>query len=219
MMELLPNDLLADILSRLHPSLRSLASSRCVCRAWRAAVDALGLLHANLLPLSVGGIFVGMGHEPAPPEFFSPPSAARRIAGKVDGYVDKDWEGSIPQVVNCCNGLLLLGRHVVNPATRRQARLPPWPRFPVWHGTHLAFDPAESPHYTVLLNSRHYWYDEKIAGGSEWPPSPYTFCIYSSSSSTGTVADVRSAWEPEYRHDVYYHGALYVHCRGDFIMR
>ncbi|CAN6281894.1 unnamed protein product [Urochloa humidicola] len=235
-MELLPNDLLADILARLHPSLRSLALSRCVCRAWRErdTVDTLGLLRTNLLPLSVGGIFVGMGHEPAPPEFFSPPSAARRIAGKLEGYVDKDWEGSIPQVVNCCNGLLLLAHHVVNPATRRQARLPPWPGFPAWDGAHLAFDPAESPHYTVLLNSCHFWHDDKLAGGSEWPPSPYNFCVYSSSCSTGmweerpfvreggpagTVADVRSAGEPEYRHDVYYHGRLYVHCRGDFIMR
>ncbi|CAL4935174.1 unnamed protein product [Urochloa decumbens] len=228
-MDLLPNDLLADVLARLHPSLRSLALSRCVCRSWRAAVDALGLIRSDLLPLSVCGIFVSMGHEPAPPEFFSPPSTARRIAGKLDGYVEK--LEAIPQIVNCCNGLLLLGGQVVNPATRRQARLPPWPGY---DGEHLAFDPAESPHYTVLLNSRHYWRDKKLAGGSEWPPSPYTFCVYSSSSSTGmweerpfvreggpaaTVADVRSAREPDYRHDVYYHGALYVHCRGDFIMR
>ncbi|CAL4943716.1 unnamed protein product [Urochloa decumbens] len=222
-MDLLPNDLLADVLARLHPSLRSLALSRCVCREWRATVDTLGLLQTktDLLPLSVCGIFVGMGHEPAPPEFFSPPSMARRIAGKLDGYVEK--LEAIPQIVNCCNGLLLLGGQVVNPATRRQARLPPWPGFPAWHGEHLAFDPAESPHYTVLLNSRHYWHDEKLAGGSEWPPSPYTFCVYSSSSTRGweerpfvreggpatTVADERRE----------YHGALYVHCRGDFIMR
>jgi hypothetical protein len=52
----LPDDLTADILRRLPP--RSLAVSRCDCRGWRDLVDARRLLRADLLPLSVGGIFM-----------------------------------------------------------------------------------------------------------------------------------------------------------------
>ncbi|KAK1626316.1 hypothetical protein QYE76_000631 [Lolium multiflorum] len=39
---LLPNDILADVLHRVP--LRWLAAARCVCRAWRDAIDANGLL-------------------------------------------------------------------------------------------------------------------------------------------------------------------------------
>jgi hypothetical protein len=45
---LLPDDVLADVLSRLAP--RGLATSRCVCTAWRAVIDGRGLLRADLLP-------------------------------------------------------------------------------------------------------------------------------------------------------------------------
>ncbi|RLM84685.1 uncharacterized protein C2845_PM04G01270 [Panicum miliaceum] len=51
----------ADVLALLPP--RSLAACRCVCKAWRAVVDAGRLLRADLLPLSVGGIFTNMMHE------------------------------------------------------------------------------------------------------------------------------------------------------------
>ncbi|KAG2543615.1 hypothetical protein PVAP13_9NG762977 [Panicum virgatum] len=65
-------DVLAAVLQRLAP--RSLAVSRCVCRAWRATIDARRMLRGDLLPVSLGGIFVSLGHEPAPPEFFARPS-------------------------------------------------------------------------------------------------------------------------------------------------
>jgi hypothetical protein len=52
----LPDDLIAEVLCRLPP--RSLAVSRCVCRAWRDLVDSRRLLRADRLPLSVGGIFM-----------------------------------------------------------------------------------------------------------------------------------------------------------------
>ncbi|CAL4943176.1 unnamed protein product [Urochloa decumbens] len=50
--------MLADVLRRLAP--RWLATSRCVCRAWRATVDSRGLLSAaaGLLPHSLAGIFL-----------------------------------------------------------------------------------------------------------------------------------------------------------------
>ena len=49
--QMLPDDMLADVLGRLPP--RSLAVSRCVCTAWRAVIDARRLLRPDLLPLSL----------------------------------------------------------------------------------------------------------------------------------------------------------------------
>lgn len=56
MTRLLPEDVLAQILCLLPP--RDLAVSRCVCAEWKGAVDRRRLLRADLLPLSVGGIFI-----------------------------------------------------------------------------------------------------------------------------------------------------------------
>lgn len=54
----LPDDALAGVLRRLAP--RDLAASRCVCRAWRRVVDDRRLLRADLLPRSLGGIFLNL---------------------------------------------------------------------------------------------------------------------------------------------------------------
>jgi hypothetical protein len=70
----LPEEVLVDILGRLAPC--SLAVSRGVCKAWRAIMDNHHLLRADLLPLSMGGIFISLIREPAPPEFFVLPSMA-----------------------------------------------------------------------------------------------------------------------------------------------
>jgi hypothetical protein len=103
----------------------SSSASRCVCRAWRATIDARRMLRGDLLPISLGGIFVSLSHEPAPPEFFARPSAGPRIAARLQDYAEaSDWPHFIDQ---CCNGLLLLEGCVVNPATRRCVRLPPLP--------------------------------------------------------------------------------------------
>nr|CAB3470138.1 unnamed protein product [Digitaria exilis] len=150
---LLPYDVLADVLSRLAP--RSLAVSRCVCREWRAIVDERCQLHPDLLPISLGGIFI-LTHEPEPPDFFARPSMARRIGGKLENYVDRDQYNidDYPDIVDCCNGLLLLDRHVVNPATRQWVRLLPCPvlsegntGFGSYQSSYLVFDPTLSPHY------------------------------------------------------------------------
>ena len=61
----LPHDLLVGVLRRLQPSSRSLAASRCVCKAWRAVVDTNQLL-TDLLPQSLAGIFVHIGHGTLP---------------------------------------------------------------------------------------------------------------------------------------------------------
>ena len=195
------------------------------------------MLRGDLLPVSLGGIFVSLGHEPAPPEFFARPSTGPRIAARLHDYVEaEDWPIFMNQ---CCNGLLLLEGCVVNPTTRRCVRLPPCPpdasrldaRFG-WRQEYLAFDPTVSPHYQVLLI--HTYLDDPALEGSqsEWPPSPYSIPVYSSrtgawearpfvreGAAAGTVAGVRSAKEPPYRHALCRHEALYLHCKGDFVMR
>ena len=87
----LPDDLTADVLRRLPP--RNLAVSRCVCRWWRDLVDARRLLRADLLPRSVGGIFM---HYCAlyTPEFLARPTTGRRPSVSGSGALDQDrWGG------------------------------------------------------------------------------------------------------------------------------
>ncbi|KAK1647161.1 hypothetical protein QYE76_064966 [Lolium multiflorum] len=58
----LSDDALADTLGRLEAC--DIAASRCVRKAWRAVVDARGLLLPLVLPHSVHGIFVNyIDHE------------------------------------------------------------------------------------------------------------------------------------------------------------
>ncbi|KAL6637612.1 hypothetical protein ACP70R_025184 [Stipagrostis hirtigluma subsp. patula] len=228
----LPYDVLADVLARLRHAPRCLAAARCVCREWRAAVDDQRLLRADLLPLAVGGIFVTL-YEPEPPVFFAPPSMAAKIHGRFEKYVEMESDFDTPDIVSCCNGLILLDYHVVNPATRQWVSLPPYPGVTKGalssYGAYLAFDPMMSPHYEVLLVPD---YPKKGFKGSEWPPLVYMICVYSSETRrweerpfareggpAGTVSDVMLASEPNYRHAIYWRGALYVHCRSDFITR
>ncbi|XP_066308760.1 uncharacterized protein [Miscanthus floridulus] len=160
----LADDVLADVLARLAP--RSLAVSRCVCREWRAVVydRCRQLLRPDLLPLTVGGIFVE-SYCTATPDFFARPSTARsrRVAGRLESFVRTDDFGAYYiEIEDCCNGLLLLQDDneqeavVANPATRRSVRLPRCDIvLPVGHEgiglywSYLAFDPTDvSPHYT-----------------------------------------------------------------------
>jgi hypothetical protein len=96
----LPDDVLADVLARLAP--------RCVCREWRAVVDdrCRQLLRPDLLPLTVGGIFVE-SYETYGPDFFARPSMARRVAGRLESFVRMDLDGfgaEYIEIVDCCNG-------------------------------------------------------------------------------------------------------------------
>ncbi|TVU47503.1 hypothetical protein EJB05_07106, partial [Eragrostis curvula] len=143
----LPDDLLAAILARL-PS-HTLAASRCVCKAWRAVVDAHDLLLPHVLPHDVRGIFINFVGRSSPLFFSRSSPASSRICGDVG-------RGS---VIDHCNGLLLCGHErsceysVVNPATRRRDRVPSprRNRRQVDHVAYLVFDPAVSPHYEVFL--------------------------------------------------------------------
>ncbi|CAN6322788.1 unnamed protein product [Urochloa humidicola] len=193
----LPEDALAEILRRLPP--RSLAASRFVCKAWRDIADGRRLLLPELLPHSVRGIFLKYNdlHYPA---FLSHPSLDPEIFGKLDFYRNPDpyqWSWTTASVLSHCNGLLLYedtrGLRVANPATQRRALLPPPPPPPLgrrwWGSEHLVFDPAESPHYKVLLvpNDPR---DEEVStelrqqegdeSSMEWPASAWVLCVFSS---------------------------------------
>ena len=102
MTRLLPDDALAAVLARLAP--RGLAACRCVCRAWRAVVDARGLLRADLLPRSLAGLFLSY-NDLRSAKFFARPS------------VDYDYDIPNDTVRGHSNGLLLQYGWVCNPVT------------------------------------------------------------------------------------------------------
>ncbi|VAH23124.1 unnamed protein product [Triticum turgidum subsp. durum] len=226
---LLPDGVLADILRRLQP--RSLALSRCVCKCLRDIVDDHRLLHADLLPLSLGKIvanFEGMEIS----EFFYPvkgPAAISHRHSTLSGII-----------VDHCNGLLLLkfvDVYVVNPVTLQWTLLPPPPSplaemkaFYLMNGVrYLVFDPLVAPHYEVFLIPHVPWRDELglLSQELEWPPSPFILLVYSSRTkhweerpfvrkgdAMGSIADVLQAGKREKHYGVYMHGALYVHCQN-----
>ncbi|KAL6637540.1 hypothetical protein ACP70R_025112 [Stipagrostis hirtigluma subsp. patula] len=223
---LLPEDVLGDILARLAP--RGLATARAVCREWRAAVDGRRLLRADLLPLSLDGIFVNFFGHPFP-EYFARPSSST-VSGAMDHL---PVDGKV-RILGHCNGLLLADNYdlyVVNPATRWWARLPPPPPraapevLDLRH--YLVFDPTMSPHYEVLsISDLHATPTEPEK--AEWPPSTCVSCVFSSQTSRweerllireeGAIAamsDIRTT-EESY---AYWKGALYIHCNTDFILR
>ncbi|XP_024310439.1 putative F-box protein At3g16210 [Brachypodium distachyon] len=144
---LLPEDVLAEVLGRLSP--RSLAALRCVCKGLRDIVDDRRLLRADLLPHSLGGIFINFNALEVS-EFFYPLVGPAANSGNLTSRVDDH-----------CNGLVLLDDGcVVNPATRQWARLPPLPTlranqmraaFYKAGVRYLAFDPSVAPHYEVFL--------------------------------------------------------------------
>ncbi|CAO2192564.1 unnamed protein product [Urochloa humidicola] len=231
----LPEDMLADALRRLAP--RDLAASRCVCKAWRVAIDDRRLLRAELLPHTLGGLFVDFNML-GRPEFFS--ASSRGPTAAVSGDLGFTPRPKTP-VVDHCNGLLLRSRDVVNPATRQWAPLPPEPHP---HGTstergffvdpYLVFDPAISPHYEVFLMpvvARWAPLDDAMAR-SEWPPLLCETHVFLSATGrweersfvregepAGTIADAKRSLKMEKRYGVYWRGALYVHCQNDFMCR
>ncbi|CAL4931153.1 unnamed protein product [Urochloa decumbens] len=182
----LTDDLIAQVLRRLPP--RSLATSRGVCRAWRELVDARQLLRVDLLPRSVGGIFMNYLALNSP-EFFSRPTMGPSISG------DLEFIPGFSMVVDHCNGLLLIAGtsrghdYVCNPATRGWAWLPPRPTLHMGEEFDqikcLVYDPNVSPHYKVFLvpsladDQPMSMLDPEMMQ-SEWPPSPFALQVFSS---------------------------------------
>ena len=247
----LPDDLLADILGRLPA--RSLAASQRVCKAWHELVENRRLLLRlrRLLPHSVRGLFINYQDYGNPHFFARPPLAVAadgaRIKGKVDfivreinGYSFSSWY----EVADHCNGILLYRDtdqhvlYVLNPATRRRARLPPCSGEDWKRRAFLVFDPAVSPDYKVLLEP----VDPREAACSrlmEWPPAAWKWHEFSSMTgrwkekvfvlegeAAGTVGELvlgldslRYSMVPRWRYAAYWKGELYVHCRGEFVAR
>ncbi|XBI78782.1 hypothetical protein VPH35_088411 [Triticum aestivum] len=202
----LPEDVLADVLRRVPP--RWVAASRCVCRAWRDAIDAHGLLRADLLPLSFAGLLIHFDKHKYT-EFFARPSA-HAVSGNLSFLPStaphagtiwddaSDWDDY--KIQNHCNGLLLLSdNHVVNPAIRRWNALPPCPAkdgtWYMWYRGHLVYDPMVSPHYEVFMVPSLRDKDDPsnrpdlLMEKSEWPPSPCKMYVFSSRSG---------CWEEKY---------------------
>uniref|UniRef100_K4AIJ7 F-box associated domain-containing protein n=1 Tax=Setaria italica TaxID=4555 RepID=K4AIJ7_SETIT len=196
--------------ARGHPPPPPAAGSRRVpvrlCAAWRAVVDAHRLLRADLLPLSLGGIFINFNNYYIS-ELFSCPSTAGRpsVSGKHD-YLPEPTSRSWSEVHDHCNGLVLVNGfdddgicwYVLNPATRWVARLPPLPPPPMemdtYQDMYLVYDPAVSPDYDVVSVSHLLYkelpgypdYDSSIddrdpaVEQSEWPPLVCTLHAFSS---------------------------------------
>ncbi|KAL6654603.1 hypothetical protein ACP70R_008068 [Stipagrostis hirtigluma subsp. patula] len=254
----LPDDVLAAVLGRLPP--RCIAASRRVCQAWRDLVDGRRLLVPHLLPHSVRGFFVNYVDH-GRPHFFARPAATagrRRIDGKFR-YVRPVHTNAWYVVADHCNGLVLYRDvdhdelYACNPTTRRWVCLPPLAVDEKRkRRVFLVFDPTVSRHYQVLMAplepAEKKPQKKPAAAGDteaddgawrsmEWPPSRWTWHIFSSRTgrwrervfvregeAAGMVADLmmdsmRYHWQPRWRYAAYWQGALYLHCRGEYVSR
>ncbi|GJN25795.1 hypothetical protein PR202_gb13670 [Eleusine coracana subsp. coracana] len=129
----LPDDVLAGVLRRLPA--RSLATTRRVCKAWRAIIDEHHLLleFRHVLPNSVHGLFINYGDHRTP-HFFARPTSSipiPRINGRFDFINPENENGRWSTVLDHCNGLVLYWDNqdassflVCNPFTHRWNRLP-----------------------------------------------------------------------------------------------
>ena len=115
---LLLEDVLADIFRRLPP--HSLAVLRCICRTWRAFIDARRLLRKEL-PHTVGNFVINQ-QAPRSSRLLSHPSSVGSVA--ISTNLDRTIFGKLDHLLNPwvyvkdhCNGLLLIHDTVVNPAT------------------------------------------------------------------------------------------------------
>ncbi|TVU45871.1 hypothetical protein EJB05_05377, partial [Eragrostis curvula] len=236
---------------RLPPSLpddvvapRGVAAARAVCKAWRAVVDGGRLLRADLLPLSVAGIFMNFeGHRF--PEYFSRPcTGPNKVSGQMD-YLPSPPPDTyrVTSISGHCNGLLLVHLddqdYVVNPATRVWAPVPDPPppasrSVPgIFHyRNYIAFDPTSSPHYEVIsVPHIKYWYELPLSmAEAQWPPPSCTLNIFSSRTSQWeersfaregeTIATVLQMQESlELTYSAYLKGTLYVLAQRNSVMR
>ncbi|KAM0899488.1 hypothetical protein ACQ4PT_021334 [Festuca glaucescens] len=212
-MELLPEDLFADILHRIPE--QDLTAAHCVHMSWRATIDCRRLMQL-VLTLPLAGIFLTFNDHDLS-EFFARPTppSATAVCGKFHQYMPTTISASVQ---DHCNGLLLLlaASSVVNPATRRWAALPnPRPSCPFSSEgfsryNYIVFDPAVSPHYEVVqvphLPTKGAKVKPQIAG-LEWSPSLMMLPVFSSATNgwekrsfvrqgeaLGTVADLQAPW-------------------------
>ncbi|TVT97742.1 hypothetical protein EJB05_57001, partial [Eragrostis curvula] len=141
------------------------------------------------------------------PHIFSRPPSSNGSRPKIDGLLgflpedETSYSSSWWSVMDHCNGLLLCAIDgesklcVCNPATQR------WTVLPSrrvqggrcsYGGAYLAFDPAVSPHYEVVIipflpkapssssKDRRKVVDDDPCRLMEWPPSPWRMNVFSS---------------------------------------
>ncbi|CAL5034577.1 unnamed protein product [Urochloa decumbens] len=141
-MDLLPEELLADILRHLPP--RPIAVCRTISKGLHAIIDSRGLLLRGLR-----GIFINYVGQDEPYFFSRPERVAPRVDAGLRSLPDIGWR----EAVHHCNGLLLVQDweklYVCNPATQRWALLPPRCKG-FGDAEHLVFDPTVSLHYEVI---------------------------------------------------------------------
>ncbi|CAL5077997.1 unnamed protein product [Urochloa decumbens] len=141
-MDLLPEELLADILRHLPP--RPIAVCRTVSKGLRAVIDSRGLLLRGLR-----GIFINCVGQDEPYFFSRPERVAPRVDAGLRFLPDIGWR----EAVHHCNGLLLVQDweklYVCNPTTQRWAQLPPRCKG-FGDAEHHVFDPTVSLHYEVI---------------------------------------------------------------------
>lgn len=210
MMSVLPDDALAEVLRRLPG--RSLAASRCVCKAWQAIVDDQQLLLPHLLPSSVRGLFVNYIDHDRPHLFARPTSMpGPRIDGDFD-FIERDNRWDWYRVLDHCNGLVLRsGDHhsgdsmyVVNPATQRWTHLPRYCLAPVKTA------PMKRWTWHALSSTTNRWKERVFLLDGE-----------AAESVVGPLPPDKEfdKYDTQCRYAAYWKGALYVHCRGEFLSR
>jgi hypothetical protein len=113
------------------------------------------------------------------------------------------------------------------------------------YSKYLVFDPTVSPHYEVFLIPeipykistghicKHPCKDKPVSE-MEWPPTPYIMDVFSSrvggweersffrkGKAVGTVSDCKPATHLNRlaQGAAYWHGALYINCEDDFVLR
>ena len=237
-LEQLPDDMLANILGRLPPSI--LAVSRCVPSSTPDACCApTSSLSVSKLSSATATSYLRTRSS------LHAPLAARRIPG---GHLDFfDDDDASPVAKDHCNGLLLHYQMVVNPATRQWATWPPIPQH--LDGLSMSYNLCVSLVYDPMMSSNHYEVflipllppgcncndDDRSILQQEWPPSPYTAYVFSSSTkecrweersfvhqggeAAGTIANMTHIESRSERKCVYFRRSLYVHCLNDSVMR
>jgi hypothetical protein len=149
--------------------------------------DARWLPLQHLLLRFMRGVFINYVDHDRPHHFVRPCSLS--TIPKVDGmlsFLPNDIQWS---VLDHCNGLLLCDIQwskelcVCNPATRQWTVLPHRRRADGkrlrhrYAGAYIAFDPAASPHYQVILVPH---VPAKARRSVEWPPTPWALRVFSS---------------------------------------
>ena len=178
----------------------------------------------------MSGIFVVTDDGELPFHFSRPP---HHPMGATFDYLDGYYVWF--KISDHCNGLLLIGDLVVNPATRQWARLPYSPPYPPPMASlnayyscitckYLAFDPTISPHYEVfrIHDTVPSGYNEERVE-AEWPPPQYNLRVFSSSTwqwevktfvregdAAGDLAYMPSDSPAGSYYGAYWRGCLYV---------